>query len=314
MEQSLLNTNTNNLIGLRNMFSKVNQCLTGGLEYGLQCSSAVIEKNIRQLPFIKNLIYPWRNYDWDYSQYVKNYYEPKQLGASGKGNIKALIKDVNALMKIIDGLIIDANPNNKSKASDINRKNDLAKCYKTASRVSCYLLNKTKSSYLSQKPPYDHSFFKKPIDGSSSSSFYTQIGICPTKINNKKACLKKGGQWIENPFYKLPELLRGPDSTPGNCFLGRYAYIDNRPGLNIGNIKNMNGIIPSIANDMLKLSPDKLMAVAMGNGVDGVDLQKCEPFIVKKNSKSNIKNIICIVLLLYVIMYIFKYYCKNIGK
>ena len=284
LDQSLDNS-TQFLLELRSMMTKVQRCLLGGTEFSMQCSSAVIEKSFRKMPFMKRLIYPWQNYDWDYSQYVKNYYSPKKLGASGDGSVKALIRDINALFKIIDGLLFDANPNSKSRSADpASQQNDLANCYQTASRVSCFLLNETRSSYLKEKPPYNSSFFNQPLKGKYSSSYFTQIGICPSKIKNPSECRQKGGNWIANPFHRLPALLRGPDSQPGNCFLGRYAYIDNSPGLSIGQMDSAQGMIPSIANDILKLSPDKLMGVAMGNGVPGMDLQKCEGFLGHNDS------------------------------
>ena len=116
-----------------------------------------MEKSIRDLPFMKNLVYPWRNYDWDYTTYVKNNYDPKSMGVKdGANNLTGIITDVQAIISLINGLLMDPNPSDNSSASNPNSKgNDLVKCM---SRLSCSLLNDTKSSYVNQKPPYANVF------------------------------------------------------------------------------------------------------------------------------------------------------------
>ena len=73
--------------------------------------------------------------------------------------------------------------------------------------------------------------------------------MCPSKITDKNQCESKGFTWIPNPLYELPEMLRGPDTTPGSCYKGRYAYLNNKPGYTIGQIDDMNGLIPSLKYD-----------------------------------------------------------------
>lgn len=268
--------NTEMLKQLQKMFSEIQLCFIEG-PYGLQCSAAVTDKYMREFDFMKNLVYPWKNYDWDYQEYVKTHYNTKKLEVSDKPTITAIIKNVDAMIKIIDGLIFKANPNNSSSASNPKSfNNDLADCLNQAGGLSCRILNAAKQSNLSQKKPYENSFFQKPTEGKSSSSYFVQVGVCPTDIKDEPTCREKGYQWIENPLAKLPSLLRGPTTTSGSCFRGKYAYMDNKPGFPIGQIKDLNGLIPSMAHGMLSVSPDKIMATAMGINTPDVSIQKCD--------------------------------------
>ena len=144
---------------------------------------------------------------------------------------------------------------------------------------TCTVLNSLKIEDLKQKKPYNHPYFNKKLDGEQSSSYYAQVGICPTKIESKKECIKKGYLWMGNPLFKKPSKDRGPDTKDGSCFRGRYSYIDNKPGLAIGNIKSMKGLIPSLINNLNQMSPNQLVYAAMGYGIPGLELQKCEEFI-----------------------------------
>ncbi len=306
---SSLDQNTEYLKQLQAMFSEAKICLSGGGSYGIQCAAAVTNKYIRKLSFMKNLIYPWRNFDWDYTEFVKKNYNIKKLGASGEGTVTAIIHDVDAILKIIEGLLFDANPADASSASNPgSSKNDLVDCLNQAGGVSCSILNAARESGLAQEKPYDSSFFDKRLDGQHSSSYFAQIGMCPSKITDKNQCESKGFTWIPNPLYELPEMLRGPDTTPGSCYKGRYAYLNNKPGYTIGQIDDMNGLIPSLINDMVEISPDKLMSAAMGQGVDGLDIQKCDEAFTNQNMTTPIS----LQLLIIIIMMIFVIYVAYI--
>ena len=305
---SQIDNTTQQLIKLRDTMEKVNQCIQAGGEYQMQCASAIMQKSIRTIPIMQNMIYPWRNYDWSYATYVKKYYNPKKLGASGDGSMTSLINDISAIIKLIDGLLIDANPSDNSKASDPSAlTNDLVDCLQ---RTSCVLLNNTKRSYLDQKPPYDDPFFNRKLDGEFSSSFFAQVGFCPSKISDPTQCNNKGYLWIPNPLSELPDLLKGPNTKKGSCFRGKYIYMDNKPGLSIGQIKNWKGLIPSISKDLLDLSPDKMMAVAMGMGVDGVGIQTCpETFTgdVQYKNNNNRSTSMCFLIIICLIIMILIY-------
>ena len=302
--------NTEMLKQLQKMFSEIQLCFIEG-SYGLQCSAAVTDKYMREFNFMKNLVYPWRNYDWDYQEYVKTNYNTKKMGVSGEGNTRAIIKDVDALLKIIDGLLFKANPTDNSSASNPNSPNsDLADCLQQAGGLSCRILNAAKMSSLSQKKPYQHNFFQKPLEGKSSSSYFVQVGVCPSDINDEESCQEKGYQWIQNPLAKLPSLLRGPSTTGGSCFRGKYAYMNNKPGYPIGQIKDLNGLIPSMAHGMSSISPDKIMATAMGINTPDVSIQKCNESFSFTNKDRIINNVtinfslFLIILLICVIIYL----------
>lgn len=350
-----LDQNIQYLQNMADMLREQNQCLEMGGKYSNQCTIAIANKYTRMLPFMKNLVYPWRNYDWDYSMYVEKYYEPKKnFGASDSHSITAIIRDVNSIINLIDGLLVDPNPSGykqsigqprpkivTSAASDPSYvRNDLVPCAsntfdpvkvdKLQSQVSqlmgtiqtiqkqpqnqntviqlsvlkeslkvtialldqagdsCSLLNQTKIDGLQQKAPYDDAFFRRyPLDGTNSSSFYSQIGYCPTNITNQSECDSKGYQWTPNPLAQVIPSSFG-NIAAGTCMRGRYAYIDNKPGLTIGQIKNFKGLIPSLMNDMLDLSPDKIFAVASGEGVPGFSVQHCdEGFTVGNSPKTS---------------------------
>ena len=302
-----LNQNTEYLQELQAMFSEIKECYVDG-PYGIQCAAAITDKYIRRLSFMKDLIYPWRNYDWDYTEYVKKNYNTQLLKVSGDGTMTAIVNDVDAILKLIEGLLYDANPDNASSASNpASSKNDLVNCYRQAGGVSCRILNAARITNLTQKMPYNDDFFKKHLDGQYSSSYFVKVGMCPTKITDQATCEGKNFTWIPNPLYELPSMLRGPDTKAGSCYKGKYTFMDNKPGYPIGNIKDLNGLIPSLANDMVDLSPDKIMAAALGIGVQGMDSQKCtEGFSINtwsicpfnKNNKNNNNYLIFFLILI----------------
>ena len=112
------------------------------------------------------------------------------------------------------------------------------------------------------------------------------IGSCPTKIDNKLDCEKKGYTWIPNSLFNKPENEKGVNTKAGSCFKGRYAYIDNTPGLNIGQIKSLKGLIPSLIKNISEFSPDNLVFAASGFGIPGLEIQQCEPFICQTRLNS----------------------------
>lgn len=330
---------------LQGLLRDITACLSAEGKYKLACSMAAVEAFAKTLPYVNQMIYPWRNFDWDYLMYVQQNYHPiRNLHASADGTISALVDDIDGLIKLVGGLLLNPNPADNSKAGDpsaagndlcpdiypplISAAENVAKIYqqradvfkripllvaqgqaiqeaadkfkKTAQRYreveksgSCYLLRQYREKTLDQKAPYDDPFFDMPLDGRYSSSYFAMVGVCETEYNDKTTCQDHDYIWVENPgFNDIHGPLTGTPAeeehqlalqeasnlTEGNCFRGKYAYIDNKPGFPVGKIQNMNGLIPSIIEDMTKLSPDKMMAVAMGQGVPGFAMQHCETF------------------------------------
>ena len=122
---------------LKDMMDEQAMCFKKMDKYSFQCLTEVTQKYIRKLPIVKDLIYPWKNFDWDYQTFVDNNYDPKKLGGSSKGDIKTIIKDIEILLKIVEGFLFSANPNSKSRSSQLNNNNsDLIKCGVTPSQIN----------------------------------------------------------------------------------------------------------------------------------------------------------------------------------
>ena len=311
---------------LNDMIKEQKQCFQNPDGYQFECANKVLEKYIKKNKSIKSLIYPWSNFDWDYTVLVEKQYDPKILKVSSSGTIEALTKDIDALIKIVEALLVNPNPSENSGASNPNKKdNDLVPCSVGVNKIkniaklkneindiqniinnggntpelsnrlgiligktqgfmkSCAVLNSLKVESSYDKQPYSDPFFKKKLDGEKSSSYFAKVGTCPTKINDKNACEKKGYSWISNPLFKSKN--KGVNTTVGACFKDKYMYINNAPGLSIGEIKNFKGLIPSLLNNLTDLSPDKFAFVAMGYGIPGLEVQKCEGFVGNKFNK-----------------------------
>jgi len=162
---------------------------------------------------------------------------------------------------------------------------------------SCKRYSEIKTSQKGQKPPYKDFFFERPLDGVYSSSYFAQIGFCySNKEKNYKDCSNKNFLWIPNPLG-------------GACFKQRYAFIDNSPGLKVGEIKTMNGLVPSLMTNAMQLSPFNIFDVASGYSVPGFTMQYCSDKIesFKGNlGKINSKIILIILLMIFFIIYKFK--------
>ena len=258
------------------------------------CLQESSQKLMRQLPFIKNSIYPWINYDWNYGNYIDNNYSAKATGSSDNG--KAYMKNMSIFLKLLDGYITAANPNKKTKPCAKNKNSDypIYGC-QGASKLGCDATHLVKTNYI-QLPPYKDNFFKQKITGENSSSYFARTGMCRIKsITKPEECVKKNYEWVSNPIDKALDKLTNAKTSSGNCYKPRYMYLDNSPGLNLSqeldnllptldkndnvpsvNVNNLKGYIPSVANDLLALTPDKLLKVYNQENVDGhMILQDC---------------------------------------
>ena len=104
---------------------------------------------------------------------------------------------------------------------------------------------------------------------------------------------------IPGPPNILDKVLKKISKTPastlesGVCNQPRYAYLNNTPKT-FTNGSKAKGLVPSIANDIMALTPDKILAVATGSSFsDSFVMQQCpgnEGFVNygKKFSKKNL--------------------------
>lgn len=274
----------------------------------VMCINEAVNKLYRQLPFIKKSVYPWKNYDWDYGNFIDNNYSAEATGSSPDG--KKYLTNIAIFLKLFKAFLTDANPNNKSVAGGTNSNSDfpIYGC-KGLRRKACKAFHKVKSKNQ-DKVPYKNDFFKKKLDGENSSSYYVKIGSCPIKNTSKEECSKKGYDWVLNPVDKALSKFAGGISA-GSCHMPRYAFINNQPGLEVkiptGKSKKkiklgkLKGYVPSLTNDVLSLAPGNLVRAYSGKNIKGyLEIQKCPPqkkikegFDLEKKKKNLFVQTLC---------------------
>ena len=287
--------------GLQTYLNDCRICKRGNNDYN--CLKEAGLKLQRQLPFIRDSIYPWKNYDWEYGNFIDNNYSAKATGSSPSGS--AYISNIWIWLKFLDAYITAANPNSASKAGGRNRYSDypIYGCQGNA-RKGCNAWHKVKTR-TTQKPPYSDSFFNKRLNGEASSSYFARVGECPRPdITDPQTCINKGFNWKEDMIDKALDKITG--SSPGksgSCSQPRYIYLNNKPGLEIRTLGTpkvkglpsipsvklgkLKGFVPSLANDLLSLTPDKLLLAFSGKNVPGqMVVQNC-PKVKAKEGFSN---------------------------
>ena len=65
----------------------------------MHCMKAVGAKYFRKIGPMNDFVYPWNNFDWDYTSYVDKNYNSDITGASTKPTMKALEDNIMALGK-----------------------------------------------------------------------------------------------------------------------------------------------------------------------------------------------------------------------
>lgn len=232
-----------------------------------QCLRAALENLKRRIPMFSKNIYPWRNYDWNYGNFVSNNYNTKYTGATSRGSIRSLYKNVIAINKILNGLTTDPIPNYRSVSGLINRNSDYPP-FEQCNNIKCYTTQRIKNALAKDiyKPPTTDNFLKKKLHGEYSSSYFVKVGSCPRHdIKTQSACQNRGYTWTPNIA----------NTKTGSCHQPRYLFINNKPKAFMNGSK-MKGMIPSLADTILSLTPDKILAAAMGNSMsDYFTLQQC---------------------------------------
>lgn len=284
--------------GLNNYLKECNICKKVGFN-DYQCNQKALENLSRYLPIIKDSVYPWKNYDWDYSNFVDNNYSAQATGSSSQGD--KYIDNIKIGLKLLAGFIKDPNPNNNSVAGGYGKDSDYTMYSCKPFDIMCnqaVLSTNIVRNMHPQKPPGNDPFFKKNrLDGENASSYYVRVGSCKRPdVKTKKACEEAGYDWYENAVDKVFDNLTG-SKTEGVCYSPRYGFLENKPGISLNifgkdiiskDRLNMKGYVPSVANDIGSLSPINIGLVMQGKNVDGnFEFQPC-PSI--ETFTSNIEN------------------------
>ena len=285
-----------------------------------KCLNSAAKNLKRRSPLFNKDVYPWLNYDWNYSNYVSNNYLPRHTGATKRSNIQAMYDNIIALSKVLDGLIADPNPGIRSRAGIKNRYSDYPPLHE-CNTPRCIATQNVKNALNNQigNPPTSDNFLKqKKLTGKYSSSYYIKIGTCDRQdIQSEKKCEEKGYKWspdvISNVISKLKKNksdVKKEGPKKGKCLQPRYMFIDNssKPILNGS---KMEGMIPSLGNTIRDIMPDKILSVALGNSLnDTFEIQQCpntsENFV--NYTKYKYESILTVLLLLLLI------YFLNINK
>ena len=296
---------------LNQYIKECNQCVReGNSDY--RCMKNARTNLKRRIPLFANNIYPWKNYDWDYGNYVTNNYNTNATGATINGSIPGMYNNALAFIKLINGLTDDPIPNAKSKAGIKHLYSDYPD-FTYCTTPNCITAQKVKNNFRQQKPTNDP-FLNNKLDGEYSSSYYVKIGTCPRHdIKDQETCEGKGYTWTPNVMDKITKnILEKKNATTtsnsGSCSQPRYGFVNNKPKTFLNGSK-MKGIIPSLGSDFASLMPDKIFATAMGASLsDSFILQQCpetrENFTNKNKTNISILLGISMVLLLLLIYYL----------
>lgn len=244
----------------------------------------------RNMPSSYKDVYPWKNYDWNYANYISNNYSTDALKPGG-GNLKGIIKNATNISKSLDGFIFDPIPNNLSNPYGFDINSDYP-VYKCKDDQLCRITESIKRNR--QEIPTTDKFIKQfPIDGEYSSSYFYRLGSCRRPdIKNMNDCEKRGYKWTPSSI----------EDGGGSCIQPKYMYIDNSPKPFFNGSKG-KGLIPSITNDLLDIMPDKLFNNLLGQSTSGLQIDVC-PNVEAFENVSNYNKIGIVILIGLIIIYI----------
>jgi hypothetical protein len=260
-------------------------------------------------------IYPIVNHDFDYKTAMKKEYNVFKRGISNKPTMSNLIDAPVKLKPYINAMLTDAYPNESTVAGRSDVIDDVAELVQI----------KNKYKTMNAKLPYpsfrkDYPICRYPTTGKHASSYFIKSGQCKTKIKKRQQCIKKHYNWVPNKivipafarkmlkFVKKSKKNMAEKPPKGYCYKPRFSYIDNSAKGLLGK----DGFAPSMFNDILNLSPDKLFNILAGYTVDGSGLLPCvEEFsnynLQKKHLTTyNGTSFIILILLLITIIYFIK--------
>ena len=251
---NMSNDLTNVLQAADNAFSEVyrqeKNCVRLGGAYTLHCIMAAYDKYLfRKFSWVKNMIYPWSNYDWDYAQFIDNLYDPKRgvndirggtITISGKADIEEMVNTVEVIIKLLFSLTTDANPNKKSSASIKFKKNkysDLPDCINVEVRDKLISLRSQMQTLKNKISPLQREVNKKMRKYQSDLKKWRYLKAKYDRENFQD----KNTENIEN-FYIFGDIGRGI-SNVGKSIGGGISNVGRSIGGGINNIGQSLGKI-----------------------------------------------------------------------
>ena len=234
-------------------------------------------------------IYPIVNHDFDYRTGLLKKYNLYELGFTNAPTLPNLFKAPIKLKKFMDVLVKHPYPNKDTTAGI----DDVIELDKRKLHIkNTYRKMDADPPYPSFHKDYPECHFK--TTGEHSSSYFIKTGVCKTKIPDKTKCQKMGFKWYDK----------------GACYKPRYTYINNVSRGIFGN----KGLQPSMFNDLMSITPDKLFQILAGNSVEGGGILPCiedftnnTPYPVPVKSNYPVKRLILITILLIIFAIMYRY-------
>jgi hypothetical protein len=245
----------------------IQNCKNAGGSTEFDCAQLAVEKFTRMKPEFKSMVYPWKNFDWDYTRYVDNNYSSADTGVTDEGSFRAIIANPTAMVKLAKGYLLDPNPGNNAQALV----DDLTKCERVPAgdRSSCYVMNNIRASYNNipqptisngkGKPPSNF-LNKNKLNGDGSSSYYYKMGTCAIDMPEKE-CKKNNYEYIGE-----------------TCYRPRYNYLNNAP---------YKGNVPSVIKGLFNIEPINLWSVYNGTPLRGLEIEECPIYVKKEKTQPN---------------------------
>lgn len=257
-------------------------------------------------------VYPLLNYDFDYKEAMKKTLNPYQLDITNEPSFGKFMDSTIRLKEYGNALLLNKFPNQNTIAgvTDTVTENKDIKKITDITRAE-----DEKLPYPSFRKDYPECLY--PTTGEAASSYFINVGTCPTRITDKETCLKKGYQWNNDvPLPKEYSKFVGindtskstnvpasdskpPPPTPpkGNCYKPRFMYIDNRAN----GVFGANGAVPTLFNDLGSITPDKLNDIMSGYGVSGSGFVPCSTEEFSNINNNNTTNYISLILLVSIL-------------
>lgn len=246
----------------------ISKCKNAGGESMWECVRKATEYDQRMNTDSKKKVYPWINYDWDYTTYIDNNYNSEKTGATPKGSWGALFQNPKAMFKIVKGFIVDPNPSKNSRAGEQDQMD--CNAVDSHNRASCNVIKEIRHMYRNQPKPKNTPFFKNNLNGKQSSSYYYHVGFCTSeKIKNENDCKKVDGKWFSDKCYKP-----------------RYALVKNEPGIDFKKLgdnsltKLANFFSGSLEGNAVSAVGD-ILSFAPNNLIDIINLKNTRDFILE---------------------------------